>query len=211
MNDGHRLALPDGGGLKRQLEEQDMKIAGQYLALLQNVFKTCVPRLPALFICNILSDTPTSTPRSSSSWSTSTRCGPRTLLTSCARLVCLRGHVMRCACYFRGITRACCLQSIGAMANASRRQQDTMVTKSTHWSHVTPHTSHLTPHTSHLTPHTSQHTPRASHLTPHTPHLTPHTSHLTPHTQQVSKSKHWSAVRLAPGSDPSSELVRACA
>jgi hypothetical protein len=52
--------------------------------------------------------------------------------------------------FFRAITRVCCLQSIGAMANASRRQQDTM----------------------------------------------------------VSKSKYWSAVRLAPGSHPSSELVR---
>ena len=36
------------------------------------------------------------------------------------------------------------LQSIGAMANASRRQQDTMVTKSKHWSHVTRHTPHTT-------------------------------------------------------------------
>ena len=52
--------------------------------------------------------------------------------------------------FFRAITRVCCLQSMGAMANASRRQQDTM----------------------------------------------------------VSKSKYWSAVRLAPGSHPSSELVR---
>ena len=64
MSEGHRLALPDGGGLKRQLAEQDLKIAGQYFAMLQNIFKTCAPCHPPLFICNILPDTPTLTPPS---------------------------------------------------------------------------------------------------------------------------------------------------
>ena len=80
-----------------------------------------------------------------------------------------------------------------------------------HTSHVTRHTSHVTRHTSHVTRHTSHVTRHTSHVTRHTPHVTRHTPHVTRHTQQVTKSKHWSAVRLAPGSDPSSELVRACA
>ncbi len=40
MSDGHRLSLPDGGGFKRQLAEQDFRIAGQYFGLLHNVIKT---------------------------------------------------------------------------------------------------------------------------------------------------------------------------
>jgi hypothetical protein len=41
MSGSHRLSLPDGGGLKRQVEEQDLKMAGQLFAVLQNVMKTC--------------------------------------------------------------------------------------------------------------------------------------------------------------------------
>jgi hypothetical protein len=64
-----------------------LKIAGQYFAMLQNIFKTCAPCHPPLFICNILPDTPTLTPPSLSSSSTSTRCGRWTLWTSSARCV----------------------------------------------------------------------------------------------------------------------------
>lgn len=41
MSAGHRLSLPEGGGLKRQVVEQELKMAGQFFSLLSNVMKTC--------------------------------------------------------------------------------------------------------------------------------------------------------------------------
>lgn len=41
MSAGHRLSLPEGGGLKRQVADQELKMAGQFFSLLSNIMKTC--------------------------------------------------------------------------------------------------------------------------------------------------------------------------
>ncbi len=41
VSGSHRISLPEGSGLKRQVAEQDLKLAEQFFAVLQNVMKTC--------------------------------------------------------------------------------------------------------------------------------------------------------------------------
>ena len=40
MSAGHRLSLPEGGGLKQQIAQQELKLAAQYFSLLQVLAKT---------------------------------------------------------------------------------------------------------------------------------------------------------------------------
>jgi hypothetical protein len=39
MSDGHRLALPEGGGFKMQVAQQELKLAATYFSVLQVVMK----------------------------------------------------------------------------------------------------------------------------------------------------------------------------
>jgi hypothetical protein len=111
MSAGHRLSLPEGGGLKQQIAQQELKLAAQYFSLLQVLEKTYddVDASDHKFISDV-----------QHMWSQDFA----EMIRQVKRAVLLLRSARE-----RRDARA---QSIGAIANATRRQQDTMVSRCKH-------------------------------------------------------------------------------
>ncbi len=112
LSAGHRLSLPEGGGLKQQITQQELKVAAQYFSLLQVLQKTYddVDTSDHKFMADV-----------QQMWSQDFA----EMIRQVKRAVLLR----RSSCERRNV----CAQSIGAVANATRRQQDTMVSRCKQW------------------------------------------------------------------------------